>query len=244
MRPALLQHLLRLRVELEPRQHLLVADAAARVLVHDLDQLRDGVRAVADDVPRGAPRRGHQLAVHHQQAVIVALEEGLDDHRARVLARHRETVGHLRVGAEADGDAAAVVAVVGLGDHREADALRGAHRLGLALHQLLLGHRQAEAGEDLVGLLLVAGELDRDVRRAAGDGGLDALLVLAVPELHQRLVVETQPRDAARLGGAHQRVGRGTERAPLREADELIARLGPGPVLRHAAGRTQRFRQQ
>ncbi len=33
---------------------------------------------------------------------------------------------------------------------------------GLALHQFLLRHRQAEAGEDLVGLFLVAGELDGD----------------------------------------------------------------------------------
>ena len=33
------QHALGLLVELEPGQHLLVADAAARVLVHDLDQL-------------------------------------------------------------------------------------------------------------------------------------------------------------------------------------------------------------
>jgi hypothetical protein len=39
----------------------------------------------------------------------------------------------------------------------------------------------------------------------AGDRGLDALLVLAVAELHQRLLVEAQPRDAAFLGGAHQR---------------------------------------
>ena len=81
------EHHLRLRVDLEPRQHLLVADAAARVLVHDLDQLRDRVLAVADDVARRAARRRDQLAVDDEQAVVVALEVGLDDHRARVLAR-------------------------------------------------------------------------------------------------------------------------------------------------------------
>ena len=47
-----LEHFLRLRVELEARQHLLVPDAAARVLVHALDQLRDRMLAVADDVAR------------------------------------------------------------------------------------------------------------------------------------------------------------------------------------------------
>jgi len=38
------EHFLRLSVELEPRQNLLMPDAAARILVHDLDQLFDGVR--------------------------------------------------------------------------------------------------------------------------------------------------------------------------------------------------------
>ena len=80
--PGALQHLLRLRIELEPRQHLLVTDAAARILVHDLDELHDGALAVADDVARRAPRRRDQLAVDDQQAMIVAFEERLDDHRA------------------------------------------------------------------------------------------------------------------------------------------------------------------
>ena len=104
-------------------------------------------------------------------------------------------VDDFRVARQADRDAAAVVAVVGLGHDREAEAVRGAHGLALALHQLLARHRQAERGEDAVGLFLVARELDRDVRRAAGDRRLDALLVLAVAELDQRLVVEPQPRD-------------------------------------------------
>ena len=221
-----------------------MADAAARVLVHDLDQLRDRVPAVADDVARRAPGRGDQLAVHDQQAVVVALEIGLDDHRARVLARALEAGRDFRVVGQADRDAAAVVAVVGLGHDREAEAVRGAHGLALVLHQLLARHRQAERGEDAVGFLLVARELDRDVRRAAGDGRLDALLVLAVAELDQRLVVEPEPRDATLLGGVHER-GRGRpERAPLREADVLVARSRPVPALRHGAGGTNPVGQQ
>ncbi len=176
--------------------------------------------------------------------MVVALEERLHDHRARVLAGHVEAVRHLGFGGQADGDAAAVVAVVGLGDHREADAARGAHRLVLAVHQFLLRHRQAKAGEDLVGLLLVARQLHRDVGRASGDRRLDALLVLAVTELHQRLIVQAQPRDAAVLGGAHQRGRRGAERAALGEADELIARLRPVPAFRNAVGGAQLRRQQ
>ena len=239
-----LQHFLGLRVELEPRQHLLVADAAPRILVHDLDQLHDGVLAVADDVPRRAPRRRDQLAVDDQQAMIVAFEERLDDHRARMLARDVEAVRDFRVRRQPDGDAAAVIAVVRLGDDRIADAIRGAHGLSVALHQLLPRHRQSERREDLVGLFLVARQLHRDVRRAAGDRRLDALLILAVAELHERLIVEPQPRNAARFRRTHQRCGRRSERAALREADEVVARFRPAPAFGHRAGRAQRLGQQ
>src|SRR3546814_843655 len=128
------------------------------------------------------------LTVDHQQAVVVAGLEGFDDHRARVLARGVGGLADLVVAADVDGDAAAVVAVVGLEHHRAAELARGLERIRLAGDQHLPRHRQAERGEDLVGLSLVAGQLDGDVRRAAGDRGLDALLVLAVAELHQRLL--------------------------------------------------------
>ena len=161
-----------------------------------------------------------------------------------MLARHQEAGGDFRVASEADGNAAPVVAVVGLGDDGKTDALRGAHRLALALHHLLLRNRQAQRREDLVGFFLVAREFDRDVRCAPRHRGLDALLVLAMAELHQRLVVEAQKRNAALLGGAHQRSGRRSQGAALRKADELIAGGGPAPALGHRAGRADRFRQQ
>ena len=167
-----------------------MADAAARILVDALDELRDRVRAVADDVPGRASRRGDQFAVDDQQPVVVALEEALDDHRPRMLARDREALCHFRVACQPDGDAAAVVAVVRFRNDREADALRGPERLRFSLDELLLRHGQAERGEDLVGLLLVAGELDGNVRGAAGDRRLDALLILSMTQLHQRLVIE------------------------------------------------------
>ena len=98
--------------------------------------------------------------------------------------------------------------------------------------------------EDLVGFLLVARQFDRDVRRATRDGRLDALLVFAVAQLHQRLVVETQPWDVACFGGPYQRRGRRTERAPLRKADELVASFRPVPALGHAAGGSNRIGKQ
>jgi hypothetical protein len=239
-----LQHQLGLRVELQPRQHLLVADAAARILVHPFQQFGDGVAAVADHVPRRALGRGDQFAVDHQQAVVVAGLEGLDDHRARVLARGDEGLADLVVAADVDGDAAAVVAVVGFGHHRCAEPTRRTLCLLDALHEFLARHRQTERAEDLVGLFLVAGELDRDMRGASGDSRLDALLVLAVAELDQRLLVQPQPGDAALLGRPHQRRRRRPQRAALGVADEVVARGLPLPVVGHAARRAQFVRQQ
>ena len=69
-RSPLCQQPLRLVVELEAGQHLLVADAAPGIGVDLLDQLFDGAAAVTDDVSRHPLRGGDQLAVDHQQAVI------------------------------------------------------------------------------------------------------------------------------------------------------------------------------
>ena len=79
-------------VDRDPGQHLLVPDAAARVGVGDVDQLGDGVRAVADDVgghPLGDRRHP---AVDDQAAVVLAGDEVLDDHPAvrDSLLRDRE----------------------------------------------------------------------------------------------------------------------------------------------------------
>ena len=239
-----LQHHPGLRIQLEAREDLLVADAATRVLVHDLDELRDAVLAVADHVARRAARRRDQLAVHHQQAVVVALEVGLDDDGARMLLGALEAGRDLGIAREPDGNAAAVVAVVGLGHDRIPEPVGGAHGLALALHQFLPRHGQAERREDAVRLFLVARELDGDVGRAAGDRRLDALLVPAMPELDQGLVIEPQPRDVPLLGRVHQRGGGRSERAALRKADVFVARRRPVPAFRHAARRPQLFGQQ
>ena len=161
-----------------------------------------------------------------------------------MLARRDESLHDFLVGHEADRDAAAMVAVVGLGHDRVAKAIRGADGVALGLDELLARHRQAERREDAVRLFLVACELDRDVRRAARDGCLDALLVLAVAELDQRLVVEPEPRDAALLGGMDERGRGGPERATLRKTDVFIARSGPVPALGHGASGAQFLRQQ
>ena len=65
----------RLRVDGDPGQDLLVADAATRIGIGDLDQLGDGVRAIADDVGRHPLGNGDDLVVDDQDAVVLAGDE-------------------------------------------------------------------------------------------------------------------------------------------------------------------------
>ena len=65
-------------VDLDPGQHLLVADAAPRVAVGDVDQLADRVLAVAGHRRRDALGDGRDLAPDDQAAVVVAGHVRLD----------------------------------------------------------------------------------------------------------------------------------------------------------------------
>ena len=72
-----------------------MADAAARILVHDIDQVDDVPGAVADDVARRATRGRDEFAVHDQQAVVGAtatLELAPTDAEALALAKAAGTL--------------------------------------------------------------------------------------------------------------------------------------------------------
>ena len=184
----------------------------------------DRALAVADDVARHALGGRDQLAVDDQQAVVEALR-GSSRPGRRGCARGRSTNAALTCSSSIRRmrDAAAVIGVERLDHHRKADAPRGRGGLLGVVDHALLGHGQAEIAQQLDGLLLVGGELDRDVRRLAGDRGLDALLEAAVAELDQALAVEPQPGDVALLGRRHQRRRAGAQRLALGEADEPVA---------------------
>ena len=113
------------------------------------------------------------------------------------------------VGREVDRDAAAVVAVERLDHHRDSRCARAAaHRVVLASAPARWrGTGRPRSARIRLVSSLSRGELDRDVRRAAGDRRLDPLLVPAVAELDQALLVEPDPGDVALLGRAHQRRG-------------------------------------
>ena len=92
------------------------------------------------------------------------------------------------------------------------------------VHGLRSRHRQPGGREQLVGERLVGGDVDRDGGRPRGHRGADALLVPALPQLHQAVAVEPDPGDVARDRLVDDGLGRGPERRALRDADEPLQR--------------------
>ena len=82
--------------------------------------------------------------------------------------------------------------------------MRRARCLARGIDQPLLRHRQAEIDQQVVRVVLGAGDFNGDVRRFAGDGGLDALLESAVAKLDQRILIQTQVRNIALFGRCYQ----------------------------------------
>jgi len=199
-----------------------VAHAAPRIGVDEVDQLGDGVDAVAHHVPGHPLRHRHHPAVDDQDAVVVPFQARLDEHAARNLGSFFKRLAHLLRGLEPDGHRPAVVAVARLHHHRIADALRLLHRLLRVVDHRLPRHRQSEVVEDLAGQLLVRRDLDGDGGAAAGERRLDTALVFAMAELHQGGVVQAQPGNAALLRRLHQRGGRRSQSAPLGEAHQAF----------------------
>ena len=233
-----------LRIEFETRQHLLVADAASRIVVRDLDEFGHRVRAIADDVPRHALGRRDQPSIDHEQPIVAPGDERLDDHGTARLARLAECLAHMRAVFQIERNTAAVIAVVGFHHDRKAELLRRERCLFLGVDQSLLWNRQAEISENAIGLLLVGSDLDRDVARLARDRRLDAALIARVPELNQALMIEADDRDVALFRRAHQRRRARPQRAALREADEVVALCFEVEVGRHRLGRLQLLGQQ
>ncbi len=75
-------HHVGLRIEFEFGQHFFMADTAAWIGVHFIDQLRDGVHAITHHMTRRASGCCNQFTIDHQQAVVITFEEGFHDHRA------------------------------------------------------------------------------------------------------------------------------------------------------------------
>jgi hypothetical protein len=77
------------------------------------------------------------------------------------------------------------------------------------------------------------------VRCAAGDGGLDPLLIPTVAELDEAVLVEPNPRNTPVLGGMDQRGGAGSQRPTLGKANECVPLPVELKIFRNRPGRAQ-----
>ena len=143
-----------------------VAVATARIAVDLFHQLAHGVLAVADHLWRFAPRGGDQLVAHHQQAVVVARQVALDQDIFAEARGGGEAGVELLAGGDVDRHALALVAVLRLDHHRQADFQGGGPGIVRIGDAATLRHRHAGGVQQLLGQLLVL--RDRFGNRAGG----------------------------------------------------------------------------
>ena len=193
-------------VELHQRQDVGEVGAAVGIAVGVLDEGPDRARAVADDDVVLSARRGHHRLPHHEQPVGDAARELLHDHAAGaavvLVDGDLEGVGHVVAVADPEGDAAAMVAVARLDDHRVAEVARRGAGLLDRLRHAAARHRHPHLLEEHAGHLLVLGEGLGDGAGGVGLGGPDAAPPDPLAELAEAVVGDAAPGDAARNGRA------------------------------------------
>ena len=134
----------------------LVADATARIFVDDIDEFANRVLAVTYDVAGFALGGSDELAIDNEQAVVVALDVALDDHRAPVFPGLLEGVVDAASGDVANGldrvgvaggvdgvggtEAAGPVELAGVGVHRDDRGRAGQGRAQQERPQVAQGH--------------------------------------------------------------------------------------------------------
>ena len=211
-------------VHLDPGQDLLVADAAPGIGVGDVDELADGVLAVAGHAGRDALRDGRDLAADDEASIVVAGHVRLDDDVAAAALGEgaMERRPDRLLGPQVEVDAAAVVAVERLEHAWIADPL--GRRDGVLLGVDDVGARDGQAGrvEQPIGQALVRRDVHADGRGLRRHRRPDPLLVDAVPELDERVAVEADERDVAADRLVDEGLGGRPERLPLGEADEPL----------------------
>ena len=207
--------------------------AAARIGIDDIDQLGDGVHAVADDLGRLAPRRGHHVVAHDQQAIVVAGGELFDQHRFAFLASGFVGGHNLLAGGKIRGHAAALVAVLRLDDHRHADFAGGLPGVFGAGHRPAVGSGHAHRAQQHAGQFFVLRDRFGDGAGAIGFGRLNAPLLAAVAELHQAVGVQPPHGNAPGFGGFDDRAGARAKAHLLRQIAEPIDFAGDveGPIV-------------
>ncbi len=207
-------------------------DATARILVHDINQFRDGMRAITHHIARHPLGHRDQLAVNDQHAVIKAGDEAFHQYGAAsgMFLGFGKPGFDLVVCVEVDRHATPVIGIQRLDHHRMTDACRRPRGLARIIDHALLGDRQTEIAQQIMRVFLVAGDFHGDMFGFRGDRGLNTLLIFAVSKLNQRPLIEPDPGDITLFGGLDQRPGRGAKLFALRAKDKAAQLLFPVKV--------------
>ena len=201
-----------------------VAVAAARVEVDLVDQLAHGGDAVADHLRRIAAGGGDQFVAHHQQAEIVTGQVALDHDVVAEFAGGDKSGRHLLLGGDVDGDALALVAVLRLDHHRQADFQRRRPGVVGVQRHAAVRHRHPGRVEQLLGQLLVLRDRFGDGAGAVDFGRLDFSLLAAPAEGDQAAVGQTAERDVAGDRRVDDGAGRRAQPHVLVEFAQLVQR--------------------
>jgi len=187
-------------VEADFGQCRAVALTPTRVLVDDVHQLAHGALTVAQHLGWFTAGGGHELVTHHEQAKILSGQKALDHHGA-IVGGVFVGLFELRAVGDVDRDALALVAVLGLDDHRQADLL--GHGPGLVHRFDRLAQRYGHTGgvQQTLGQVLVLADGFGHGTGGIDFGRLDAPLLGAPTQLHQTALGESTVGDAPVHGG-------------------------------------------
>ena len=177
--------------------------------------------------------RGHPLgdrlhsAAHDEASVVASGDEGLDDDRAAPGLATRDLKGllDLAVRLQVQAYPSSVVSVERLDHHGVPDSLGCLDGTSRAADGRLARDGEAGRAEQGRGEILVAGDVHGQSGRLRGHRRPNPLLMDALTQLHERGVVEPDPRDVAADGLLEDRRGRRSEGRAFGAPDELVERL-------------------
>ena len=116
-----------------------MARAATWIAVDPVHQFTDGVAAITRHIGRLTTRRCHQLVANHQQAIVVAGNVALKQDFFAEFGSGCVSCFQLLARRNVDGHALALIAILGLDHHRQADFASGGPGVFGGVH--LASHR-------------------------------------------------------------------------------------------------------
>ena len=217
-------------VDLDAREHLLVADPAPRVLVRRVSTSSATVCLPSPITCAGTRSRDRDHpAADHEHAVVAARRRSSPPppgrRRDSFTARLNpvRTARSVRRSSPTPRPWFPSSGFVTTGNPIRFAAATASSSVRTTS---LLGTGRPGRAEQLVRHLLVARDVHGERARLGGHRGADPLLVLPLSELHERLLVQADERDVAARGLVEDGLGRRAELPPLGQQDQPLELRG------------------